>query len=59
MKNRHLPFLLPFRCIIFFLIFIISSAVLNKSLDEISNIWSVVATVVNIITIFILIAIII
>ncbi len=55
MKNRHLPFLLPFRCIIFFLIFIISSAVLNKSLDEISNIWSVVATVVNIITIFILI----
>jgi hypothetical protein len=55
MKNRNLPFLLPFRCIIFFLIFIISSAVLNKSLDEISNIWSVVATVVNIITIFILI----
>lgn len=55
MKNRHLPFLLPFRCIIFFLIFIISSAVLNKSLDEISNIWSVVATVVNIITIFMLI----
>jgi len=55
MKNRNLPFLLPFRCIIFFLIFIISSAVLNKSLDESSNIWSVVATVVNIITIFILI----
>ena len=55
MKNKNLPLLLPFRCIIFVLIFIIGSIITNKSLDEISNMWSVVASVVNIVTIILLV----
>lgn len=55
MKNKNLPLLLPFRCIIFVLVFIIGSLITNKSLDEISNMWSVVASVVNIITIILLV----
>ena len=55
MKNKNLPLLLPFRCIIFVLVFIIGSLITNKSLNEISNIWSVVASVVNIVTIILLV----
>lgn len=55
MKNKHLPLLLPFRCVIFLLIFVISSFITGKKLDEISNIWSIVASVVNIVTILLLI----
>lgn len=53
--NKKLPFLLPFRCIFFILFFIIGSFITGKSLDEISNIWSVVASVVNIVTILLLV----
>ncbi len=53
--NKKLPFLLPFRCIFFILIFIIGSFITGKSLEEISNIWSVVASVVNIVTILLLV----
>ena len=53
--NKKLAFLLPFRCIIFVLIFIICSLVTGKSLDEISNIWSIAATAVNIVTILLLV----
>lgn len=49
--NNKLCFLLPFRCIIFLLIFIIGAVITEKSLDEISNFWSVAATAVNILTI--------
>ena len=55
MSNKKLPFLLPFRCIIFVLIFIIASLVTGKSLDEISNIWSIAATAVNVVTILLLV----
>lgn len=55
MKNKHLPLLLPFRCVIFLLIFVIGSFITGKKLDEISNIWSIVASVVNIVTILLLI----
>ncbi len=55
MSNKKLPFLLPFRCIIFVLIFIIGSLVTGKSLDEISNIWSIAATAVNVVTILLLV----
>lgn len=55
MSNKSLPFLLPFRCVIFALIFIIGSFIAVKRLDEISNIWSIAASVVNIITILLLI----
>lgn len=54
--NKKLSFLLPFRCVVFVLIFIIGSFIAGKSLDEISNIWSVVASTVNIITILLLAA---
>lgn len=53
--NKRLPFLLPFRCIIFVIIFIIGSLVTGKELENISSIWSVVASVVNIVTILLLI----
>ncbi len=57
MSRKMFPFLLPFRCLTFILIFVIASAVTNKAPDEISNIWSVVASAVNIITIIILVLI--
>lgn len=54
-NNKYLPFLLPFRCIIFLMIFIVGAFAVNKKMEEISNWWSIAASVVNIITIFILI----
>lgn len=57
MSNKKLYFLLPFRCIIFLLIFIMGAVFTGKSPDEISNIWSVAATVVNIVTILLLVLI--
>lgn len=57
MSNKSLPYLLPFRCLVFILIFIIGSLITSKSLDGMSNIWSIVASVVNIITIVMLILI--
>lgn len=55
MNNKRLYFLLPFRCIIFLIIFITGSVVTGKSLYEISNIWSVAASAVNIVTILLLV----
>ncbi len=55
--NKKLPFLLPFRCIMFVLIFIIMSIISGKELDKISNSWSVVASIVNIITILLLVTV--
>ena len=55
MNNKKLSFLLPFRCKIFALIFIIGAIITGKELDEISNIWSIAASVVNIVTILLLI----
>ena len=47
--------LLPIRSVIFALIFTIGSVIANKEISEISNWWSIVATLVNIITILLLI----
>lgn len=55
MKNKLLPLLLPLRCLMFVLIFAIGCEITDKSLGDISNIWSVVASAVNIITIIILV----
>ncbi len=55
MNNSKLKYLLPIRSIMFILIFVIGSYITNKSLNSISNWWSVVATIVNIITIIILV----
>lgn len=57
MKHKKLFFLLPFRCVVFVLVFMTSTLLANKSLEEISNIWSIVASAVNIITILILVLI--
>lgn len=57
MNNKKLPFLLPFRCVVFVLIFIIGSLITGEALDEISNIWSIVASLVNIVTILLLLLI--
>ena len=57
MKTKFYPYLLPIRCIIFLLIFIIVSFTTGKKLDEISNIWSIVASVVNIAIILLLVLI--
>ncbi len=54
MKKSYLPYLLPFRCIIFFLIFIVVAFVTGKKMYEISNWWSIIASIVNIVTIFLL-----
>ncbi len=55
MKNKYFPFLLPIRCIAFLLIFLSVSLIFGKNYNEISNIWSVVASAVNILTILLLI----
>ena len=54
-KNSKLKYLLPIRCIMFILIFVIGSIVTKQNMSHISNWWSIVATVVNIITILILV----
>ena len=51
---KKLKYLLPIRSIMFILIFVIGSYITKKSLNDITNWWSVVATIVNIITILIL-----
>ena len=54
MKKEYLKYLLPIRSIMFILIFVVGSYITKKSLNDITNWWSIVATVVNIITILIL-----
>lgn len=54
-KNSKLKYLLPIRCIIFILIFVIGSYITKQELDNISNWWSTIVTVVNIVTIIILV----
>jgi membrane protease YdiL (CAAX protease family) len=48
MRNKKLILLMPLRSIIFILVFLTASAVSGKDLADISNIWSVVANVINI-----------
>lgn len=56
MKNRnsYLPYLLPLRCISFLLIFTVGAFAVDKKVEEISNWWSVAASLVNIVTILLL-----
>ena len=53
--KKLLPFLLPIRCVVFPIVFIIGAAVIGQNVADISNWWSVVASVVNIGTIVLLI----
>ena len=52
-----LKYLLPIRSIMFILIFVIGSIIVNKDVSDISNWWSIVATIVNILTIILLVLI--
>ena len=54
-KTSKLKYLLPIRSIMFILIFVIGSIITKQGLSDISNWWSIVATVVNIVTILILV----
>lgn len=55
MKKENLKYLLPIRSIMFIIIFVVGSYITKKSLNDITNWWSIVATIVNVITILILI----
>ena len=48
-------YLLPMRCVVFLLTFVIGATVVGKRIEEISNWWSVVASIVNVLTIVVLI----
>ena len=51
MNKKFLPALMPLRSIVFIAVFIVISMIAGKSLSDISNTWSVVASAVNIITV--------
>ena len=53
--NSKLKYLLPIRSILFILIFVIGSIIVNKNISDISNWWSIVATIVNLVSIIILV----
>ena len=55
MKKENLKYLLPIRSIMFIIIFLVGSYITKKSLNDITNWWSIVANIVNIITILILV----
>lgn len=50
-----MPWLLPVRSVLFLLIFVIGAAVTGKAVEDITNWWTVVVTVVNVITIALLV----
>lgn len=55
MSKKIYPLFLPIRCIVFICVFVIGAAVVKKDVDAISNWWSIVATLTNIFTIFLLV----
>lgn len=55
-RNCNLYYMLPLRCIIFLLVFMIAAVVFDKQMQEISNWWSIIASIVNIGTIWILVS---
>ena len=57
MKRDKFPYLLPMRSAIFILIFLNGSNLTGKELGDISNWWTIVATIVNIFTIILLVVI--
>ncbi len=55
MKENKFPYLLPIRSVIFLLVFVIGSFITGNELTDISNWWTIVATVVNVFTIAVLV----
>lgn len=56
MERTNAAFLLPFRSIIFFVIFVVTALITGKTLSDIANLWTAVATGVNVLTIILLVA---
>ena len=52
--NKNMFFLLPIRCMIFALIFVIGAIFTKQKVEDISNWWSIVASIVNIVLILIM-----
>ena len=52
--NKSMVYLLPIRCVIFVLIFVIGAIITKQEVEDISNWWSIAASIVNIIVILIL-----
>lgn len=52
--NKNLVYLLPIRCVVFILIFMTGAVITGQKLEDISNWWSVAASIVNIVVILIL-----
>lgn len=55
--NIKLTLLLPIRCILFIIIFIFGAVITESAVAAISNWWSIVASCLNIVTIFLLVLI--
>lgn len=54
-KNNYFTLLMPLRSLVFFSIFLIGSAITKKELSEISNWWSIAASIVNILMVLFLV----
>ena len=54
-KGKYLPYFLPVRAVIFFLVFVVGAAVVGADVRDIGNWWSIVASAVNIVTIVMLV----
>lgn len=52
--NKYMVYLLPIRCVIFAFTFVAGAIITKQKIDDISNWWSIVASIVNIITIVML-----
>lgn len=50
-KNKYIIYMLPVRCFMFILIFVLGAMITRRKIEDISNWWSIVASIVNIITI--------
>lgn len=53
-KNKSMVYLLPIRCVIFVLIFVIGAIITKQEVEDISNWWSIAASIVNIVVILII-----
>lgn len=53
-KNKSMVYLLPIRCVIFVLIFVIGATITKQEVEDISNWWSIAASIVNIVVILII-----
>ena len=52
--NKNIVYLLPIRCVVFIFIFVIGAIITNQKVEDISNWWSIVASIVNIFIILII-----